>query len=102
MSNINGSNSQGRNVTEGESLGIGLTLDREGDPIVLLWVEHENDHYGVALTEDAALALAQSLIGMASEITQLRDTVDLTPEELDERMRKIVQDVAEGDPDSKS
>ncbi len=99
MSDINGTPPQGKNITEGESMGIGLTLDREGDPIVLLWVSHGGENYGVALTEEAAIALAQSLVGMASEITQLRDTVDLTPEDLDEKMRQIIQDVAERGPD---
>jgi hypothetical protein len=98
MSDINGTPQQAKNITEGESMGIGMTLDREGDPTILLWVSHHGENYGVALTEDATLALAQSLIGMASEITQLRDTVDLTPEELDERMRRVIQDVADGDP----
>ncbi len=98
MSDINGTPQQAKNITEGESMGIGLTLDREGDPIVLLWVSHGGESYGVALTEDATIALSQSLIGMASEITQLRDIADITPEELDERMRRVIQDVAEGDP----
>ena len=96
MSNINGSQPPGRNVTEGDSLGIGLTLDSAGDPIVLLWVEHQEEQYGVALTEQSAIALAQSLIAMASEITQMRDTTDITPEEMDERMREIIRGTIEG------
>lgn len=94
MSNINGSHHHGQNIIEAENLAVGLTLDREGDPIVLLWVTHDDDNYGVVLTEDAAIAVAQSLVGMASEITKLRDETDVTLEELDERMRRIIQDVA--------
>jgi len=93
MSDSNGQPSQ--NITEGESLGIGLTIDGDGDPVVLLWVAHGGENFGVALTEDAALALSQSLIGMASEITKMRDMVDLTPEEMSEKMGQIIRDVAE-------
>jgi len=95
---INGSPQPAQNITEGDNLGIGLTLDSDGDPIVLLWVSHGEASYGVALTETSALALSQSLTGMASEITKIRDEVDLTPEELDERMRRIIDGVAESGP----
>ena len=98
MSEINGSAPHATNITEGDALGIGLSLDQDGDPIVLMWVSHGSEHYGIALTEDSAIALAQSLIKMASEITQIRDTVDLTPEELNERMRNVIDGVAESGP----
>jgi len=77
-------------------MGIGLTLDSDGDPIVLLWVEHDGEHYGVALSEQSAISLSSSLITMASEITQVRDQENVSPEELDERMRKLIQGITEG------
>lgn len=90
MSNINGSTPD-NSIVQGDNIGIGLTTDGEGNAIVLLWVEYENIPYGVALTEDSALTLAQSLIRMASEITKLEDGTNITPEELDEKMRQIIQ-----------
>lgn len=90
MSNINGSGPQ--NIVQGDSIGVGLTSTEDGSPVVLLWVEFEGEHYGVALDEESTMALAQSLIKMASEVTQLQDSLHLTPAEMDERMRRIIEE----------
>lgn len=90
MEQANGSQS----IIEGDNIGVGLTIDKDGDPVVLVWISQLGQHLGVALTEEAALALSQTLVGMASEITKAKDEADITPEELNIRLQKIVEDVA--------
>jgi hypothetical protein len=98
MSDINGSTSHTANITEGTNLGLGMTVDSDGDMVVLLWVDHGGEHYGVALTENAALALSQSLTSMASEITKIGDATRFTPEELDARMSEVIKGISESGP----
>lgn len=95
MSELNGSAQVSPNISEGHNLGLGMTVDSDGDMVVLLWVDYGQEHYGVALSENAALALSQSLTRMASEITQIGDASRLTPEELDARMGEVIKGIAE-------
>lgn len=87
--------SESLHLVEGESLGCAVTIDGDGDVVVVLWVMKEGVPYTVALEAQGARALAGSLLGMADEVDELTMNIsNMTDAEIALELDRITKGLA--------
>jgi len=77
-------------LEQGVSAGLGVTIDPDGEAVVLVVVGTELHQVAVPMTPDVAIGFGRAMRDMAREAQSLQDEIDdLSPEELQDRLVAI-------------
>ena len=77
-------------LEQGVSAGLGITVDPDGDAVVLVVIATELHQVAVPMTPDVAIAYGRAMRDMAREAQTLQDELDdLDPEEIKDRILSI-------------
>jgi hypothetical protein len=77
-------------LEQGVSAALGITVDPDGDAVVLVVIATEIHQVAVPMMPDVAIAYARAMREMAREAQALQDELDeLSPEELQDRLIAI-------------
>lgn len=77
-------------LEQGVSAALGLTVDQDGDVVVLVVVGSEEHQVAVPMMPEVAIQYGRAMRDMARECQALQDELDeLAPEELQDRMVAI-------------
>jgi hypothetical protein len=77
-------------LEQGVSAGLGITVDPEGDVVILIVVGTPEHQVAVPVMPDVAIAFSRSMRDMARECQALQDELDeLEPEEIQDRIIAI-------------
>ena len=77
-------------LEQGVSAGLGVTVDPDGDAVVLVVIATEVHQVAVPMTPDVAIAFGRAMRDMAREAQTLQDELDdLDPEEIKDRLIAI-------------
>jgi hypothetical protein len=83
------------NVTQGQTLMLGITVDPEGDVVLLIVIGRDDatgepERLAVALTPSVGANFADTLYKMSEEAQELQqELTTLTPQEAVERVEEI-------------
>ena len=77
-------------LEQGVSAALGVTVDPDGEAVVLVVLGTEMHQVAVPMTPDVAIAYARAMREMAREAQVLQDELDdLDPEEIQDRLIAI-------------
>ena len=77
-------------LEQGVSAALGVTIDPDGDAVVLVVIGTESHQVAVPMTPDVAIAYGKAMRELAREAQTLQDEIeDLDPEELADRLIAI-------------
>jgi hypothetical protein len=77
-------------LEQGVSAGLGVTVDPDGDAVVLVVIATEEHQVAVPMTPDVAIAYGRAMRDMARECQTLQDELDeLEPEQVNDRLIAI-------------
>lgn len=78
-------------ITQGVSMGLGLTIDADRDVVLVLTIFQDEEHaVAVPIMPDVARHLGRSMRDMSREADRLQDELDdLDPEEITDRLVAI-------------
>lgn len=77
-------------MEQGVSAALGITVDNDGEALVLVIIGTEQHQVAVPMTPEIALAYAKGMVDMAREAQDLQEELDtLAPGDLQERLLDI-------------
>jgi hypothetical protein len=77
-------------LEQGVSAALGVTVDPDGEAVVLVVIGTEQHQIAVPMTPDVAIAYGRAMRDMAREAQTLQDELDdLDPEEIKDRLIAI-------------
>jgi len=78
------------NMEQGHAAGLGVTIDPEGEAVVIVMIQSHEQQVAVPMTPEVALAFSRTMRSMAREAQTLQDELeDLSPEEIPDRLAAI-------------
>ena len=83
---------ENRRIEQGQEAALGISIDGEGDVVILVIVAIDGQTVGVSMMPDVARAFGRAMRDMSREADMLQDELeDLDPEEKQDRLASIVR-----------
>jgi hypothetical protein len=77
-------------MEQGLAAGLGITIDPEGEAVIIVMIQTGEQQVAVPMTPEVALAFSRTMREMAREAQTLQDEMeDLSPEEIPDRLMAI-------------
>ena len=77
-------------LEQGTSIGLGVSVDSDGEAVVLVMVGTEGGQFAIPMSPEVAISFGRMAREMAREAQTLQDEIeDLDPEEIVDRLQAI-------------